>query len=299
MEAHQLFDDTAQRLAFHKASDPTLGAVLAALTIEGLGRHATVTLFPAGGGDITVGRVFVDGCAPFKIGYYFGQKGSEDFPMVIASPLFQGYLARLAEEGITPHVVEIRSAVFRGKPSRNNLLFADLLLHGTKSFPEKVQLQNNAAAVLVILECEGTDYTVLVNQHRTAVAHSLFCEIPAGKVERGQGFSGTAANELKEELGVVFTPDEITALLPDDHPGVAPSCGAITEFIKYFVAHRTVTLEQLEAMNGRLTGVTEEGEEITLRIVPLEEIFLPENALCDGKAHTAMSLYAQSLTTNS
>ncbi len=52
-----------------------------------------------------------------------------------------------------------------------------------------------------------------------------------------------------------------------------PSAGGCDEFIRIFLYRQTVTREELESFKGRLTGDLETGEKITLKIVPLHELY--------------------------
>ncbi len=54
---------------------------------------------------------------------------------------------------------------------------------------------------------EEHDRVVLVRQYRYTIGDYVY-EFPAGLVEPGEEFSATAARELKEETGLVFTPFE-------------------------------------------------------------------------------------------
>ena len=51
-------------------------------------------------------------------------------------------------------------------------------------------------AILVILECEGVEYTILALQPRFPGGIFVFPEIPAGTMEGDDNFVGGAAREL-------------------------------------------------------------------------------------------------------
>lgn len=98
------------------------------------------------------------------------------------------------------------------------------------------------------------------------------------------GIVGTAAKEVEEECGIKLRPSELidltelgckAALEARNIPcaGVAPSPGGCDEFLRYLYVERLVTKSDLEAMKGRLSGLREEGEYITLRVVPLQDLW--------------------------
>ena len=122
-------------------------------------------------------------------------------------------------------------------------------------------------------------------------------------------FSGAAAKELKEETGLSFTESELidlTALAsssPSQSPSssskseikedlqqaIYPSPGACDEFIPIFLCRKRLPRSQLEEMQGKLTGLREHGEKITLKIVRLGELW--REGCRDGKTLAAWALY--------
>ncbi len=52
----------------------------------------------------------------------------------------------------------------------------------------------------------------------------------------------------------------------DGYRGMYPTVGGSDEFIRLFLHERDVTREFLTSLQGRLTGVAEEGEIITLQV---------------------------------
>ena len=98
------------------------------------------------------------------------------------------------------------------------------------------------------------------------------------------GIAGTAAKEMEEECGIRLRASELTDLtqlamaevveaghLPT--PAVAPSPGGCDEFLRYMYAERIVTKSDLETMKEHLGGLREHGECITLRVVPMEDLW--------------------------
>jgi 8-oxo-dGTP pyrophosphatase MutT (NUDIX family) len=190
--------------------------------------------------------------------------------------------------------ITITQVDFRGEdPKPENVLFVRLLAQTAKS-PRKqiVELRGHTSAMLVHLICvdDNSHHTVLLKQSRVPTGCFDFVEIPAGMIDGGS-FRGAAARELEEEIGLSFTEEELldlTATLPKGGKGVYLSPGLLDERCTIYLAGRNVTLEELEKMHGRTTGVKGEGEFIKLTIIPMDELPLH---VCDAKSLLAYALY--------
>ena len=105
-------------------------------------------------------------------------------------------------------------------------------------------------------------------------------------------FAGAAAKEIAEETGLEIPASELLNLTEfalqcpssSDHENaseegeklqraVYPSPGGSDEFIPIFLWQKRLPLEKIRKFEGRLTGLREGGEKITLRIVRLEELW--------------------------
>lgn len=115
-------------------------------------------------------------------------------------------------------------------------------------------------------------------------------------------FSGGAAKEIEEETGMTVSSDELidlTALTLEDDPqsahgeklnkAVYPSPGGCDEFIPIFLHQKRIPREQLKEWQGKLTGLRDEGEKITLKVVRLEDLW--REGARDGKTLAAWALY--------
>lgn len=163
---------------------------------------------------------------------------------------------------------------------------------GAITVPGIVFMRGGAVAVLVILECEGKEYTVLVNQARVPIGTHSLPEIPAGMLDGSGHFKGVAAEEIAEECNMVISEDELvdlTELAYGEHfRGIIPSSGGCDEFLRTFVFRRAVEPAVLSELQGRLTGLLEEGEYIKLQIIPLAELW---RTTPDAKALSALALF--------
>ena len=122
-------------------------------------------------------------------------------------------------------------------------------------------------------------------------ADSAFTEIPAGVFD-GEVFSGVAAKELKEEVGITISAESLVDMTEQvyggRYPGMYPSPGGCDEYIKLFLYEQDVSAEQLDSFKGKATGLMEEGEYISLKVVELDRLI---EETSDAKALCAFTLY--------
>lgn len=115
-------------------------------------------------------------------------------------------------------------------------------------------------------------------------------------------FAGGAAKEIREETGLSIPQNELIdmtsfALQSVDQPedgeklqkAVYPSAGGSDEFIPYFLCQKRMPRRDIEDLQGRLTGLRQDGEKITLKVVPLKDLW--KEGLRDGKTLAAWALY--------
>lgn len=184
-------------------------------------------------------------------------------------------------------------------------LKAEVTKDAGEHLPGSVFLRGGSVCILLILQADdanGNDeeYTVLTVQPRIAAGSLGFVELPAGMLDDSGTFSGAAAKEIKEETGLEISEAElldITSLaipeprIPEEQlqRGIYPSPGACDEFIPLFVARKKLSRTEIESMKGKLTGLREHGEKITLKICRLDELW--KVAARDGKTLAAVAMY--------
>lgn len=154
-------------------------------------------------------------------------------------------------------------------------------------------LRGDSVAIFMVLNCDGQDYLVLTKQARPAVG-SIILEIPAGTCEGSDRYRDIAAREIYEETGYhVLSTDLIDLNEVNGLPGngnVYHSPGACDESVRYFLLEADSSLQHLEELRNWHGGLAEEGEFITLEIIPLVEAL---QATQDAKAHIGLLLYMQ------
>ncbi|KAK3298662.1 uncharacterized protein B0H64DRAFT_454132 [Chaetomium fimeti] len=193
--------------------------------------------------------------------------------------------------------------------------------HG-EALPGAVFLRGPSVAMLVMLipddvptDCgDGGDdrderYVLLTVQPRVAAGSLEFVELPAGMVDEEGGFAGQAAREMEEELGIVIGEGELVGLSElvggdgdgDGEEGgavgeggglpraVYPSAGGCDEYIPIYMHERRVPRAQLGEWTGKLTGLREEGEKITLKLVRMRDLW--KEGARDAKCLAAVALW--------
>lgn len=159
---------------------------------------------------------------------------------------------------------------------------------------------------------EGEErYVLLTVQPRVPAGSLAFVELPAGMVddddtdESGGGkFAGTAAREIYEELGIEIPASELVCLSDlaadnrtgeeeEEEEGLAsamyPSVGGCDEYIPIYMHERRVPRDTLKEWTGKLTGLRDHGEKITLKLVPMRDLW--REGRRDGKALAALALW--------
>lgn len=208
------------------------------------------------------------------------------------------------------HSITIQSVDWFGSGEKKRIGFIKMQTEITnndgESLPGAVFMRGGSIAMLLILqpddvpEAEERDKHVLMTvQPRIAAGSLAFAEIPAGMLDDSGTFSGGAAKEIEEETGLKVKAEELidmTALTVESsdsderlQKAVYSTPGGCDEFIPIFLYQKRIPRSELEEFQGKLTGLREEGERITLKVVKLENLW--KEGARDGKALAALALY--------
>ncbi|KAF1739193.1 Nudix hydrolase 14, chloroplastic [Beauveria bassiana] len=178
-----------------------------------------------------------------------------------------------------------------------------------ETLPAAALLRGPSVAMLVMLipddAAPDSDerYVVFTVQPRVPAGSLGFVELPAGMVDDSGHFKGVAAQEIQEELGITIAEDELQCLsdlaAEDEQEktgeveGLAaamfPSAGGCDEHVTIYSHERRIPRSELQSWSGRLTGLRDRGEKITLRIVPMREAW--KAGARDAKALGALALW--------
>lgn len=196
------------------------------------------------------------------------------------------------------------------------------------SLPGAVLLRGPSVGILALLHPANTPkknlYAILTLQPRIPGATTSIAEIPAGMLDGHGSFTGAAAKELEEEVGITISEDKLinlselaiqsSPLLDRDgtkesiglanappvseNPGqetekqnldgLFSSAGLLDEVITYHAFVHEIPENELEQWKGRLTGLRDKGERITLKLVKFDELW---KATRDSKALCAWALW--------
>jgi ADP-sugar diphosphatase len=122
----------------------------------------------------------------------------EYMEMARESRIFTDWAASL-DPSFDVQGVTVTAVDFKGRnPSTESVMFVRLAVRTAGvPFDQVVELRGGTVVMLVVLRCEGVDYTVLVSQPRLPTGRVRLKEIPAGMLDNGQ-FRGKAAQEIEE-----------------------------------------------------------------------------------------------------
>ena len=191
----------------------------------------------------------------------------EDIEMVRTSLQYANWIKRMDQRF---KIEEIRVQAVDRRHS-GGLLFAKLFVKAFdqegRQVPGAVLLRGDASAVLIVINCEGEKYTVIVRQPRFAAGIYETKEIPAGMLDDSTDKLTTAIREVMEETGLEITKENVT-----DLGGFFPTYGISDEIIFLFAAEIEMTKPELEALKGRICGCPDENEKIRVEIIPLKEL---------------------------
>ncbi len=212
----------------------------------------------------------------------------------VQSKQFQNWLAQVDTNKFQIRSVHFQSVDMFGPTKVGFIKFkADVVDKAGKFIPGIVFMRGGSVGILAVLNCQGKKYSVMTVQPRVPTGRFDFLEIPAGMLDGSGNFAGVAAKELEEELGIKIAEKDLTDLsgLAGCNQGVYLSPGASDETLRFFSFTRDVTEEEMASMNGRCTGLISEGEQVTLKIVHLDDLL----TVAAAKTIVAYALYQKYL----
>lgn len=171
---------------------------------------------------------------------------------------------------------------------------------GTKR-DDHVQFRPPSVCCLPVVFTERNDtsprYVLLTSQIRSITQSVSFLEIPAGSMDKNDGFRSRMIEELSEETGLEIFDDQLKVLSPINYRNRSehyyyqyPSCGSYLERMYFFYVEIEILEEQLDHLLSRTHGNKAEGEKINLALYYLHEI---PKVTHDSKSVMAYYMYAQ------
>ena len=152
-----------------------------------------------------------------------------------------------------------------------------------------VFLRFDSVAVIILIDCveTGERYILLAQQMRPAICSSGFVEAPAGTVNKKDGVVGRMMAEIQEETGLAVSKSDLYQL-----GEWYPSCGGCSEKITGYLTLKKMGQRQIQGILQKTHGVAEEGEEITLVLLPIREFCrrIEHGEFSDGKILSLIAL---------
>ncbi|KAJ9065978.1 hypothetical protein DSO57_1014222 [Entomophthora muscae] len=228
-------------------------------------------------------------------------------------PFIDWYDCLLAESRYNDQEIQIRSISIQqvDRFKGNKIGFVKLLVDSFSikekaTIPGIVILRGGSVSILFIIESDDPSnkegpYLILTCQPRLAVPSFNLLELPAGMLDGSGEFQGKAAQELYEETGLKINKDELINLMQGKRDslsrdqcspenGVLTSPGFTDERLHLFHCRKKLPSHKIQELQGKLTGERESGELISLKLIPLEDIY---TATSDIKVLASMALYSK------
>lgn len=177
-----------------------------------------------------------------------------------------------------------------------------------EKLPGSVFLRGGSVGMMLILQpddvpanTEDEKHVILTLQPRIPAGSLSLAELPAGMLDDAGTFSGGAAKEIEEETGLKIPVEDLINMtelaLPNStsedeeqlQQGVYPSAGGCDEFVPLFLWQKRIPRDQMKEWQGKLTGLRDHGEKITLMLCPLDKVWRVGGR--DAKVLSGWALY--------
>jgi len=169
--------------------------------------------------------------------------------------------------------------------------------------PGKIFMRGGSVGMLMILRPKDASeerWVIMTEQARIPAGSLSFLEIPAGMIdENTHNVKLAAATEIEEETGLKINQDDLVnmtelALKDSDSPeqlkeAMYPSPGGSDEYIALFLWEQEMERLEIESLREKLTGDKKQGEMITLRLIPYNNLW--KVAARDAKTMVSWALY--------
>jgi 8-oxo-dGTP pyrophosphatase MutT (NUDIX family) len=220
---------------------------------------------------------------------------SDILSKAIASRPFVDWLGRMNQQVnvMKLHNVNIQAVDMFGPKVGFIKFVADVTDKDGDKLPGSVFMRGGSVAVLPVIKDKMSleEFSVLVRLNSVPTATDQLPSLPAGMIDNNGSFAGNMSREIKEEVGLDIKESDLidlTDIYPKKFQGVYVSVGGTDEYIRLFAFETEMESHKIKELQGKLTGLPEEHEKITLQIVPLKKL---HEVTPDMKALSALYLY--------
>lgn len=208
-----------------------------------------------------------------------------DLECAVGSKIFRDW-ARSLDPLINVMEVTIQGIYYRGAPSPDRVLFVMMVAGIAGTYPTSIVLRGPTVVILPVLVCGKDEYTLGALQRRPATGSRFYPEIIAGMSD-GIDLVSAGLKEFEQETSIKIRQKDLIPL--GKH--AEPSPGIMSEPMHFFYVRKQVTHAELALFEDKLTGERDEGEEIILKVIPLDH--LPLFAPHDMKAEIVYRRYRE------
>ncbi|RYP65745.1 hypothetical protein DL770_008940 [Monosporascus sp. CRB-9-2] len=172
-----------------------------------------------------------------------------------------------------------------------------------KKLPGVVFLRGGSVAVLMVLTPKDDPeerWVIMTTQPRIPAGTLAFWEIPAGMLDdEAKQVTLKAQKEIHEETGLTVPYHELKDMTKmalesatvnqNLQPAMYPSPGGADEYIHLLVWEKQMSRMNVMDLREKLTGLRAQGEMITLKLVPYQDLW--KEGARDSKTLAAWALY--------
>ncbi len=186
----------------------------------------------------------------------------QQMEIILSSKKFCDYIQKLDYNSLIVRGIKVLSVYMFGKNVGFLSIDVDCSLktHPEKKLPGYVFIRGKSVGIFVVI---NNKYMVLTRQFRVPVGRFM-CEIPAGMLDESGDFSGVAAKELEEEIGVKINQKDLVYLT-----SMYPSSGGSDEEIIFYYLNLNLEEKEIEDMRSKTFGEENSDEVITLKITDI------------------------------
>ena len=159
-----------------------------------------------------------------------------------------------------------------GTITRGKKIFATLLDTHISIKKKKIRrfilLLQPSVVIVPIIKCENIFYTILTKQRRIFNGKEIL-EFPAGAIDQGSSPEKIALQEIKEELGINLKKKNLKKLY-NKYIILDSASTTGKSYYFYFILKKNKLF--FNSINKKITGIQNEGENITLVVKRLDEV---------------------------